>query len=103
MNTYASFVMNILGVILGGLITFFCSKFYYKKAGKELKEAAADLHRQNFLILRGLQHAGLVTLNEDPQGNIIGFKLTLHAESGTYHLTGSEVGLHKGTTNTERR
>jgi len=82
-------------VVLGGLITWLCSKYYYQKASKELRKEAEELRRLNNLMLRGMELAGWVTLNKDEQGNIKGYKFILKAESGTITMKGSSVTLVK--------
>ena len=68
----------ILGVIWGGLITWFWSKHYYKKASKELKEEAEKLRSLNNLILNGMEIANLVTLTRDAKGNPTNFVLKIN-------------------------
>lgn len=36
----------ILGVFLGGLITWLCSKYYYERAAKDLKEETTEVKRE---------------------------------------------------------
>ena len=69
---------TIAAVIIGGLITLLCSRHYYQKGAKELAGEAEKLRDLNNLVLRGMEHAHLVTLNRDTKGNIIGFKLKLN-------------------------
>lgn len=68
----------ILGVILAGLITWFWSKHYYKKASEELKEEAEKLRSLNNLILNGMEIANLVTLTRDAKGNPTNFVLKIN-------------------------
>ena len=76
-------------LIAGGLITFFCSKYYYEKAGKELNKEASELRRLTNLILLGLESAGLMTLTRDDQGYICGFALKIHAQEAVSVITGT--------------
>lgn len=84
-----------IGIILGGLIAWGCSKYYYEKAAKDLKEAAKDLKREteevkrliNYMLL-GMEKQGWVTLDRDSQGNIVGYKFTLEVH-GAIMPTGS--------------
>jgi hypothetical protein len=69
---------NFAGVVAGGLISGMVARFYYRRAGEELKREAgalrretARLRRHTTLILRGLEEAGLVEYNRDEQGEIV--------------------------------
>lgn len=80
--------ITIGSVIVGGLVTFFCSKHYYEKASKELRIEAEKLCRLNNLILRVMENAGLATLTRDAQGNITNFVVNVNA-SGAVSFLGS--------------
>ncbi len=77
----------ILGVILGGLINWFFSKRYYKKASEELKIEAEGLkseteklRKYTKMILRGMEIGNLVTITKDSQGDPVGFlfRISVH-------------------------
>lgn len=63
----------IVSVLVGAGITFFVSRYYYKRAGDELRQEARSLHKQTQLILLSLEQAGLVVLAREGE-EIIGFK-----------------------------
>jgi hypothetical protein len=70
-------VETILSVLAGGLITWYVSWRYYKKAGDELRHEASELSAWNTLLSRGLEEAGLVTFTRDPSGKPTGVDLHL--------------------------
>jgi len=65
-------VSAFVGVAIGGVITWLVSRYYYKKAGNELKQEATELRRLTNVVLRGLEDAGSVKLNRDTSGKVIG-------------------------------
>ncbi|MGD0886162.1 MAG: hypothetical protein ABSA46_15055 [Thermodesulfovibrionales bacterium] len=92
----------MVGVILGGLITWGVSRYYYQKGSADLGKAASHLstqtdklfsktkelegetkviHNLNTITLNGMSNAGLADLYRDKDGNIIGL-------NGTARLTG---------------
>jgi len=82
-------------VIFGGLITWYWSKHYYKKASEELKKEAEDLKNETKklrkftkMILQGMEIANLVTITKDAQGDPIGFVLKINVHD-TISFSGS--------------
>jgi len=69
--------MNAIYLMLGGLITFLVSRYYYKKASEELKRETESLHNNTILILRGLKENGIIDYTEDEYGNPKGLIVTL--------------------------
>jgi hypothetical protein len=59
-------------VFVGGLITWWVSWRYYRKAGKDLAIETASLRRLNEIILHAMEDAGMVKLNLDGSFKIIG-------------------------------
>ena len=66
-------IASIVGVILGGIITWLVAKRYYMRATQDLKGEASELRRLSELILRGMENAGWVKLNRDKEDKITGF------------------------------
>jgi hypothetical protein len=100
----------ILGVILGGSITWFWSKHYYEKASKELKGAAAQLKKEaeevrrlTNLILLGLESKGIMTLTRDAKGNITGFALTINVHDAVHAVDGTSPSLAQTAKGEEER
>jgi len=71
---------NIISMAVGALITWFVSRYYYIKAGQELKIEATELKKLNTLMLRALEKAGLAKFNRDENGNIKGMIIELSAK-----------------------
>lgn len=49
---------TIISILIGATITWLVSRYYYKKAGGELKAEANNLQRTNEMILRWLEVDG---------------------------------------------
>ena len=62
---------TILSVLIGAAITWLVSWFYYRQAGRELREEAAELRRLSTLILNALEAAGIADLSRDSVGRIL--------------------------------
>jgi hypothetical protein len=91
-------VGNLLGVLLGGLITWLVSRHYYKKAGDELylasenlRQEALEINRLTNIVLRGLHNAGIFEVTWQ-DGKPIGLVLKLKAKSEVKTST-SDVNL----------
>ncbi len=80
---------DLISVVLGGIITWLVSWCYYKRAGQELKDEAAELRRLNTLMLQGMQHAGWIKLNRGPSGEITGFEKTLYLRGESHEEFGN--------------
>lgn len=72
---------TLIGCLVGALVTWFFSFFYYKRAGDDLKKEAQELHRQTQLILVALEQGGLIELRRE-NGKIIGFERWLVRQAG---------------------
>jgi hypothetical protein len=85
---------SIVSGLISGLITgtLTCWVFYWL-AGKDLKREASELRKLNSLTIRALVQAGLAEVNMDAQGNPVGLRYTLKADSGTYTLSGSVTNV----------
>lgn len=76
---YISLFVGIIGIIVGGIITYQVSKNYYensandlKKESNELKEESKRLRHKTDLILKGLEEAKIIKVSRDSTGDIIG-------------------------------
>jgi gas vesicle protein len=73
-------VWSLVGVLLGGIITWYASRHFYMKAGKELREEASKLRKETEQV-KQVAHAILgAQLNPnaelrpalDSEGNVTG-------------------------------
>jgi hypothetical protein len=70
-----AFVYTLVGILVGGLITFVVSRHYYQRASQDLQTEAEDLrqetrearHYVNALITY-LESAGLINVTRDQDG-----------------------------------
>ena len=77
-----------MGILVGSLVTWWLSRHYYVKAGRDLEQAAAGLRGLTTLITRGMEEAGLVTFTKDAAGNPIGLVINASAHFvGTSKVT----------------
>ena len=79
-------VIALLSILVGGVITWFVSRFYYIRASNDLGKEANQLRELTKLMLRGMESAGWVEYNRDDKGNPIGIVFKLSIEEKV-HLT----------------
>jgi len=91
----AQMVTNVVGVVIGGLITWLVTQWYYRRAAKDLEKEAIELRRLINYMLLGIENMGWIKLNRDEQGNPCGFVYILKPESGTITIKGSSAALVK--------
>lgn len=77
----------VIPMAIGALITWWVSKHYYQKAGKELQTEASELKKLNTLMLRAMENSGLAKFIKDEHGKIKGmaieFSTKIEANSQT--------------------
>jgi hypothetical protein len=69
----SSIIGTIIGIIIGGVITHMVSRYYYVRAGDDLRKEASELKKQIKWLLLGMGKMEWVKLNRDKEGNIIGY------------------------------
>jgi hypothetical protein len=74
-DVVTSVLLPGMGVVLGGVITFLCSWYFYSKAATQLKSETVELRRLTTLVLRSIEEGGLAELNRDESGRITGLIL----------------------------
>jgi hypothetical protein len=62
-----------IGTLIGSLVTWWVARYYYKRAGDELRKEASELQRLIAMILTALEKKGYAKLNRDESGKIRGF------------------------------
>ena len=87
-GTIVSAVSTLVSLVVGAAATFFASRHYYIKSGKDLRVAAQDLKRETqslksltVNIARGLEEKGLAEFARDRDGNITGIVLHLGCDA----------------------
>jgi len=74
--------ISLLTMFIGACVAWFATWFYYKRAAQQLDAAAAELRRLNNLLLHGMEDAGWIELNRDPDSNkITGFRISVAGTS----------------------
>lgn len=84
------FISGLVGVLLGGLITWLVSYHYYEKAGDELGIEAGNIRKLANLIGHALEQAGLAQFKRDAKGEMTSIYVDAKAAiSAKSKLTGS--------------
>lgn len=73
----------ITGVVSGIVSSTIVGAVFYFLAGRDLKRKSDELRALSILMLRGMEHAGWITLNRDASGQPIGLVFNLEASDGT--------------------
>jgi hypothetical protein len=63
----SAFLYAVAGIVVGGFISFLLSRYYYQRAGEELRAESRELRRLTSLILHGLEEARLIDLSYDEE------------------------------------
>lgn len=78
-SPFYSIVINICGVIIGGLITWLVSTRYYLRASHDLSSATKEINEMSNFIVHILEQGENKKweIKRDDQGKIIGLNITL--------------------------
>ena len=68
----ADVIFAVVGVAVGGLVTWFVSRWYYTKAGAELRAESERLRKLTQLVLKPFEEAGLVKFTRSKNGEFAG-------------------------------
>ncbi len=63
-------ISTLLSVFVGAVVTWFAAWYYYRKAGRELRQEAAELRRLTTILIGGMEKAGWIKVSRDEAGNI---------------------------------
>jgi hypothetical protein len=89
-SVWQSIVIPLVSVLVGAFITWWVSRYYYKRAGDELKIESGRIRKLINLIGRALEQFGPVEFKRDDKGEIssiyVDLKGTISAKS---KLTGT--------------
>ena len=87
-------IFFIIGLIIGGMITFFIANYYYGRARKGLKNEVTKLRELNIRILWKMEQEGLIEWSRDSQGNIVGLDIKSKSKSIVDQKTVENRTLH---------
>jgi hypothetical protein len=74
-------IATLIGVIAGAVVTYFVSRYYYIKAGKELLNESQKLKQTSDLILYKLQHPDAkIQLKRNEKGEVTGLIIDMEAK-----------------------
>ncbi len=62
--------MNIVAILIGAIIAWLTSRYYYTRADKDMEREASELIQQINLTLLGMEEGKLVKRTKDEQGNV---------------------------------
>ncbi len=77
--------ISLISLLAGAFVTWIVARYYYMRAGDELRQEASELRKLNSMILQALEKKGWVKLDRDASGKILGFVFE-YAGSGEIHL-----------------
>jgi hypothetical protein len=87
----SNLMFSLAGVLFGGLITWYVSRFYYKKSAAELMDEAVRLRHLSIMMLNAMEDAGLVKLNRGQSGEPLGRIVELSAKFEGSTTMGGEL------------
>ena len=71
----------LLTLLAGSFVTWFCSRYYYKKAADELRSESDKLRKATNLIVYCLAHRDAkVTPQYDAEGNVVSLAVDMSAK-----------------------
>ncbi len=82
------FIWGFVALIIGALVTWLCSRYYYKRAGDELRIEADRIRRLSTFICDALEQAGLTAFKRNKEGEIAAQYVELRA-TGRIKLGGT--------------
>lgn len=75
-------IATLVGIFIGGGITWLAAWIYYKKAGDELKKETALLRKANMAIVYMLEHPNAkAEVSRDAEGNPVGLIVSARGEA----------------------
>jgi hypothetical protein len=89
-----SFIGLMIGLMIGGVSSFLIARHYYERDIELLTTDLSKYIELNMRLLQHLEKAGLVHLNRDSRGNIIGLEVKPKPESERSHGVGDNKTLH---------
>ncbi len=89
-----------IGILIGGLITWFSSKYFYEKAAEDLKIEAEEFRKKmaelyeltNFLSL-GMESMGWLSVKRDEHGKARSYDFKLKVHDGVSQVSSTSPSL----------
>lgn len=81
MFTKLDFPNLIAGTLLGAVIGWVISAYYYQKSLDDAKVSALERERVDQLLLKGIESVGTIKYARDANGNIRGVSIELRADA----------------------
>ena len=95
-------IWNIISIAIGALITWFVAWRYYVRAALALEAETKKLRNLLRITLQALEDAGMVKLNRDPSGQIVGMTHNVNISlSASASLKTSELNEIKTKKNSQ--
>ena len=89
-----AFIGLVTGLIVGGVSAFLIARHYYEKDIELLTNDLSKYTELNIRLLRHLEKSGLVSLNRDSRGNIIGLEVKPKPDLGSVNGVEGNKTLH---------
>ena len=88
------FIFFIMGLVAGGVISYFVVGLYYERTGRNLKDRVVKLQELNIRMLSKMEEAGLIKWNRDIRGHIVGMDIRSESEAKTTEEAVEDRTLH---------
>jgi hypothetical protein len=73
---------TLISLLIGSVVSWVASWFYYKRAGDELKLESEQARKLSTIMLMAMEENGWVKLKRDDSGNIRAMISRLHGTGG---------------------
>jgi len=87
-------ILNLVSFAIGTIITWFITKWFYKRAALDLKSETLKIRRLLDIVLYALEKAKMVKVNRDASGQVIGMEFELFVNSAVHSMTSDNVTLN---------
>ena len=82
-------IWNLVSIAVGSLITYLVTRRYYIRAALDLESETQKIRKLLGIVLQALEDTGMVKLNRDASGQIIGMTHFLRANIAAHSTTSS--------------
>jgi hypothetical protein len=71
-------ILSLIATAVGGLITFFVTRWYYERASGDLEREASELKDYTIMLINYLDDAGAIEVERDAHGNPVRVRVIRH-------------------------